>query len=41
MKKVAVLLLLGLFSNICQAGLAGVRHWVTSAGPGNGLRIYS
>ena len=28
MKKVAVLLLLGLFSNICQAGLAGVRHWV-------------
>lgn len=27
MKKVAVLLLLGLFSNICQAGLAGVRHW--------------
>ena len=27
MKEVAVLLLLGLFSNICQAGLAGVRHW--------------
>ena len=27
MKKVAVLLLLGLFSNICQAELAGVRHW--------------
>jgi len=28
MKKVAVLLLLGVFFNICQAELAGVRHWV-------------
>ena len=28
MKKVAVLLLLGVFFNVCQAGLAGVRHWV-------------
>ena len=28
MKKAALLLVLGLFFNICQAELAGVRHWV-------------
>ena len=28
MKKIAVLLLLGVFFNVCQAELAGVRHWV-------------
>jgi hypothetical protein len=27
MKKAALLLVLGLFFNICQAELAGVRHW--------------
>jgi len=28
MKKAALLLVLGLFFSICQAELAGVRHWV-------------
>ena len=28
MKKAALLLVLGVFFNICQAELAGVRHWV-------------